>query len=206
MPATASMETAHGMEEAPPKVEEKPEWWAASATLGLMGFGLTTILAGLTVGGWIGAGGTFSMALFFGGSAQIIAGIIALRKGNQFAGTAFVGYGAFWWAFVWLNTTYATYANHYDAAAFFFVWMLFTLTFLLSAWKHGIGVFLVFLTLWIAFILLTIMAWESAAGSPLSKGTLQGIGGEIVLTGLLAWLTATADLTNWNYGRKLLPL
>jgi uncharacterized protein len=206
MQASATMETAHGMQEAPPKMEEKPEWWASSATLGLMGFGLTTILAGLTVGAWIGAGALFSMALFFGGTAQIIAGIIALRKGNMFAGTAFTSYGAFWWAFVWVNTTYATYANHYDASAFFFVWMLFTLTFLFSAWKHGIGVFLVFLTLWIAFILLTINAWETAAGSPLSKGVMQGIGGEIVLTGLLAWLTATADLTNWNYGRKLLPL
>jgi uncharacterized protein len=206
MPATATMETAHGMEEAPPKMEEKPEWWASTATLGLMGFGLTTILAGLTVGAWIGAGATFSMALFFGGAAQIIAGIIALRKGNMFAGSAFTSYGAFWWAFVWLNTTYSTLATHYDAPAFFFVWMLFTLTFLICAWKHGIGVFLVFLTLWLAFVLLTINAWEQAAGSPLSKGAMQGIGGEIVLTGLLAWLTATADLANWNFGRKVIPI
>jgi uncharacterized protein len=206
MPATASMESAHGMEEAPPKVEEKPEWWASSATLGLMGFGMTTVLAGLTVGKWTGAGATLSMALFFGGVAQIIAGIIALRKGNMFAGTAFASYGLFWWAFVWVNTTYATAATPYDYPAFFFVWMLFTLTFLICAWKHGIGVFLVFLTLWLAFVLLTINAWETAAGSPLSKGVLQGIGGEIILTGLLAWLTATADLANWNFGRKVIPI
>jgi succinate-acetate transporter protein len=64
----------------------------------------------------------------------------------------------------------------------------------------------VFLTLWIAFVLLTIMAWEAGAGSPLTKGTLQGIGGEIVLTGLLAWLTGTADLANWNFGRKVIPI
>lgn len=206
MPATATMDTAHGMQEAPPKMEEKPEWWASSATLGLMGFGLTTILAGLTVGGWTGAGGTLSMALFFGGTAQIIAGIIGLRKGNMFAGTAFTSFGAFWFAFVWLNTTYATAATAYDAPAFFFVWMLFTLTFFLVSWKHGIGVTLVFLTLLIAFALLTVNSWETAAGTALSKSAMQGIGGEIVLTGLLAWLTATADLVNWQFGRKLIPI
>lgn len=206
MPATATMESAHGMQEAPPKVEEKPEWWASTGTLGLMGFGLTTVLAGLSVGKWIGADALFSMALFFGGVAQIIAGIIALRKGNMFAGTAFTSFGLFWWAFVWVNTVYTTDGNAYDGAAFFFVWMLFTLTFLVCSWKHGIGVFLVFLTLWIAFILLTIDAWDGGAGHALSTGALQGIGGEIVLVGLLAWLTATADLMNWNFGRRVVPI
>lgn len=206
MPATGNMETAHGMLDAPPKVEEKPEWWASTGTLGLLGFGMTTMLAGLAVGGWIGAGALLSMALFFGGSAQVIAGVIALRKGNMFAGSAFTSYGAFWFAFAWLNTTYAAAGTAYDAPAFFFVWMMVTLTFFLVSWKHGIGVFLVFLTLLIAFALLTVNAWEVAAGTALAKSAMQGIGGEIILTGLLAWLTATADLVNWQFGRKVLPI
>jgi uncharacterized protein len=204
------MESAHGMQEAPPKVEEKPEWWASPATLGLMGFGTTTILAGLQDGGWIQFGALLSMAIFFGGAAQVIAGVVALRKGNMFAGTAFVGYGMFWLAFNSLATTYlftgSALSGAYDVAAFTFVWFLFTFTFLINAPKHGWGITAVFLTLTIAFLLLTVQWWELGAGTPLATGTLKTIGGEIILTGLLAWFVGTADLTNWNYGRRIIPV
>jgi len=210
-PSAETMETAHGMMEAPPKVEEKPEWWASPATLGLMGFGTTTMLAGLFNGGWIPVGSLLSMAIFFGGSAQVIAGVIALRKGNMFAGTAFTSYGMFWLAFNTLVTTYVVSTGPlgtggYDIAAFTFVWFLVTFAFLLNAPKHGWGITAVFLTLTIAFLLLTVQWWEVGAASPLSKGTLQAIGGEIILTGVFAWLVGTADLTNWNYGRKIIPV
>jgi uncharacterized protein len=206
MPATATMETAHGMQEAPPKVEEKPEWWASPATLGLFGFGMTTILAGLFVGGWISAGPVLAMALFYGGTAQFLAGVIAFRKGNMFAGSAFASYGMFWWAFNWFNTQYGSISNDYAIAAFMFVWFLVTLTFLISAPKHGIGVTLVFLTLTIAFLLLTVQYWWLASGTTIAKSTFEAFGVEIIITGVLAWLTGTADVTNWNYGRKILPL
>jgi uncharacterized protein len=210
MPASEAMETAHGFQEAPPKMEEKPEWWASPATLGLMGFATTTILAGLNDGGWILWGSLLSMAIFFGGLAQLIAGVIALRKGNMFAGTAFVGYGSFWLAFNWLVSQYvfpaAGLSGAYDIAAFTFVWFLFTFTFLINAPKHGIGITLVFLTLTIAFLLLTVQWWEAGAGTALSKSALQGVGAEIILTGLIAWFVGLADLTNWNYGRRIIPV
>jgi uncharacterized protein len=204
MSAGQTMETARGLMEAPPKVEEKPEWWASPATLGLLGFGMTTILAGLNVGGWIGAGAVLAMAIFFGGIAQVIAGLIGLRKGNMFA-TAFLCYGAFWLAFDWMLTSTAVPADLYGVAAFMFTWFLVTLTFTLSVPKHGIGLTLVFVTLDIAFLLLTWRFDVFAGGTIVAKSTLQAIGGEIILTGLLAWYVATADLTNWNYGRKILP-
>lgn len=200
-----TMESAHGMQEAPTKVEQKPEWWASPATLGLMGFGTTTILAGLQSGGWTGANSLLSMAIFFGGIAQIIAGLIGLRKGNMFAGTAFLGYGAFWLAFNWMLTSTGA-LDLYSVAAFTFVWFLFTLTFTINAPKHGVGIVLVFVTLLIAFLLLTWEFYTLAGGTTIAKSTLQAIGGEIILTGLLAWYVATADLTNWNYGRKVLPV
>ena len=209
MPATATMETAHGLQEAPPKVEEKPEWWASPATLGLMGFGTTTILAGLNDGGWIQWGALLSMAIFFGGSAQVIAGVVALRKGNMFAGTAFTGYGMFWLAF---NNEVVNYVfakgptGPYDIAAFTFVWFLFTFAFLLCAPKHGIGITAVFLFLTIAFLLLTWQWWEAGQAVVLSKGTFEGIGAEIILTGLTAVFVGYADLINWNYGRKIVPV
>jgi succinate-acetate transporter protein len=203
--AGMTMETAHGMQEAPPRMEEKPEWWASSATLGLFGFGMTTILAGLNIGGWIGAGAVLAMAIFFGGIAQVIAGLIGLRKGNMFA-TAFLCYGAFWLAFNWMLTSTAVHPDNYGISAFMFVWFLVTLTFLINAPKHGWGITAVFLTLTIAFLLLTWQFNQIGGGVVLAKSTLQAIGGEIVLTGLLAWFVGTADVTNWNYGRKLIPV
>jgi uncharacterized protein len=215
------METAKGLEEAPPRVEEKPEWWASPAVVGLMGFGTTTMLAGLSnlpapygngfVNNWV----VFGMAMAFGGTAQFAAGLIALRKGNMFAGSAFMGYGAFWWAFTLMLYTFSSVvpatngtAFLYGVSGFAFVWMLFTLTFLISAPKHGWGIFMVFLFLFIAFILLVVKFASLASGSTtfgVNGSANWAVGGEIIFDGLIAWYVATADLTNWNYGRKVLP-
>jgi succinate-acetate transporter protein len=187
-----------------------PPDWANPATVGLSAFGLTTILAGLAVGNWIASGPVFAMALAWGGSTQLVAGIIALRKGEIFAGSAFTGYGAFWWAYglmLLLLPTIGGYSlNLYGVAAFMFVWMLWTLTFLVSAPKHGIGVFLVFLFLFIAFILLTVLFYELASGVHIATATMQGIGAEIILDGAIAWFVALAIQTNANYGRRLIPV
>ncbi|HTP56342.1 MAG TPA: acetate uptake transporter [Thermoplasmata archaeon] len=219
------METARGMQDAPPRMEEKPEWWASPAVIGLMGFGLTTIIAGLSdlpqpygtgfgaVGGGLGTNWvTFGMAIAFGGLAQFVAGFIALRKGNMFAGSAFVGYGAFWIAFTLMLASFAGLAGPgfpvaaFGVAGFAFVWMMFTLTFLINSMKHGWGIFFVFLFLFVAFILLVVQFWQVGGGHSVSKGQLWATGGEIILTGATAWYVATADLTNWNYGRKVLPV
>jgi uncharacterized protein len=220
--AVSSMENARGMEEAPPKVEEKPEWWASPAVVGLMGFGTTTMVAGLTnlptpysagfANNWV----VFGMALAFGGTAQFAAGLIALRKGNMFAGSAFVGYGSFWWAFTLMLYTFggvagATAPILYGVAGFAFIWMLFTFSFLINSPKHGWGIFLVFLFLFIAFLLLVVKFYSLAAsgsGSPFAAGDSANwaVGGEIIFDGFIAWYVATADLTNWNYGRKVLPV
>jgi uncharacterized protein len=217
MPAAVTMETAHGFTEAPPKVEEKPEWWASPATLGLFGFGLTTMIAGFSnlpapyaSATAVSNGTVFPMAMAFGGACQFIAGAIALRKGNMFAGTAFTGYGAFWWAFtLFLLWDPASGISLYGVAAFTFVWMLFTLAFLINAPKHGWGIFMVFLLLWIAFILLTVKFWilagSSTPATAISNGFAWFIGGEIFATGAMAYYVGLADLTNWNYGRKVLP-
>jgi uncharacterized protein len=229
MPASESMETARGMEEAPPKVEEKPEWWASPAVVGLMGFGTTTMIAGLTnlplpyAAGFANNWVVYGMAIAFGGIAQLIAGLIALRKGNMFAGSAFMGYGAFWIAFTLMLTSYVGGAGtgapvYYGVAGFAFVWVLFTFTFLINSPKHGWGIFAVFFFLFIAFILLVAKFFSLAANAggctavvgcgPFAADAAANwaVGGEIILTGLIAWYVATADLTNWNYGRKVLPV
>jgi uncharacterized protein len=218
-PAGTTMETARGMTEAPPRVEEKPEWWGTPAIIGLMGFGTTTMIAGLSnlpspysngfAGNWV----VYGMALAFGGTAQFAAGLVALRKGNVFAGSAFVGYGSFWLAFTLMLVEFVGPAAtagapiYYGVAGFAFIWFMFTLTFLINAPRHGMVLTGVFLFLTIAYILLVVKFWQLANGNTSSLTGAEGwaIGGEIFFDGLLAWYLATADLTNWNYGRKILP-
>jgi hypothetical protein len=81
---------------------------ANPAPLGLMGFGLTTVLlssinAGVLLSsinaGLLPATGepvVIPLAMAFGGTAQIIAGIMEFKTGNVFGATAFTSYGAFW--------------------------------------------------------------------------------------------------------------
>ena len=76
---------------------------ANPAPLGLMGFGMTTVLLNihnanpsvLPIGSMI-----LAMGIFYGGLAQIIAGILEFRKGNTFGVTAFTSYGLFWLSLV----------------------------------------------------------------------------------------------------------
>ncbi|HXQ10982.1 MAG TPA: acetate uptake transporter [Caulobacteraceae bacterium] len=79
---------------------------ANPAALGLVGFGLTTVLLSLTNAGVLPAGGeavVMPMALAYGGLIQIIAGLLEFRLGNTFGMTAFLSYGAFWWWFALLG-------------------------------------------------------------------------------------------------------
>jgi succinate-acetate transporter protein len=198
--------------------------WANPAVLGLMAFGLTTMLAGIanTSSGWGGGlwndpGGAGSnllaMALAFGGALQVIAGVIALRKGEIFAGTAFVGYGGFWLAYFWIVNNIALIPAAGVAADlmwFSIVWGLFTVAFVINAPKHGPGITAIFAFLTVAFILLTVnfgmqvpgQAW--ASGAPAGWSNFMGL--EIFATGLIAWFVALGILTNANYGRRLIPI
>ena len=78
---------------------------ANPAPLGLMGFGLTTVLLSSINAGLLPAGGepvVIPLAMAFGGTAQIIAGLMEFKTGNVFGATAFTSYGAFWWWFALL--------------------------------------------------------------------------------------------------------
>ena len=234
MPASAeAMDAARGMmEPPPPPTEGKPEWWANPTVVGLMGFGTTTMLVGLAnlpqpygggFGNVAGAGPTtanwaaYGTAIAFGGIAQLLAGIIALRKGNLFAGSAFMGYGSFWLAFTlmmngWTAGAFGVVGNpgaYYGLAGFAFIWMLFTFTFLINAPKHGWGILMVFLFLFIAFILLVVKFYSLAAGQTtfdVDGAANWAVGGAIIFDGLMAWYVATAEMTNSNYGRRMLPV
>ena len=70
---------------------------ANPAPLGLMGFGMTTILLNLANSGLFAFDvAILAMGIFYGGIAQIFAGLLEFKKGNTFGLTAFTSYGAFW--------------------------------------------------------------------------------------------------------------
>ena len=74
---------------------------ANPAPLGLLGFGMTTVLLNLHNAGFYELNSMIlAMGICYGGAAQIVAGIMEWRKGNTFATTAFLSYGLFWFSLV----------------------------------------------------------------------------------------------------------
>ena len=176
------------------------EWWANPAVVGLMGFATTTMATGLHNVGYWGAGPTLAMAIAFGGTAQFIAGIVDLRKGSIFGGSAFMAYGAFWWSlfvldYVLPKTGISTGPN--ELLGYFLMWSLFTLSFFVASLKVGRHLAGLFGLLLLAFLLLD--------GVTIGKVPAVVAGWEIFVTGLVAWYIATAILVNGVYGRKVLP-
>ncbi len=196
--------------------ETKDPFWAPASVVGLCGFGTTTMIAGMAIASnganWgVDNGAVFPMALAFGGSAQFAAGIIMLRRGEIFPGSAFCGYGAFWWAFTLFLSGFTGDAAFgptapYDIAWFMVVWALFTFTFAINAHYHGWGITFVFWTLVIAFILLAIDFGTLGAGHTVSKGLWEASGIDTFICGFAAWYVATGIITAQHHkGRKVLP-
>jgi uncharacterized protein len=163
---------------------QNPPKFANPAALGLAGFALTTFLlscsnAGLLPGSdvWIG------FALFYGGAAQLLAGMWEFPQGNTFGATAFTSYGAFWLAtafYVWFFAGKAASVPH-DLAYLLFAWTVFTAYMTVEALRHAAApVKAVFVALAITFALL----WLGAAFAP----TLTMVGGYTgIITAILAW-------------------
>ena len=181
---------------------------ANPAALGLAGFGLTTVLLSLINAGLLPAGGepvVFPLAIAFGGTAQMIAGIMEYKVANTFGATAFTAYGAFWW---WFALLLIFDGNHIidisnggpTVGVALLLWGLFTFGLWISTFKLPKLLFLIFLTLWIAFLLLGL---GGVLGNP-SLHTLGGYDG--LICGLLAMYGSFAITTNTTFGRTVIPV
>jgi hypothetical protein len=190
---------------------------ANPAPLGLLGFGMTTVLAQFVHNVRLGSvdGMILGMALAYGGLAQVIAGIMEYKKGNTFGTVAFTSYGLFWWSYAFLNMLPNNYFTGYfyqlpsseSLAAYFFMWGLFTLLMFFGTLKTNRALQFVFMSLAILFFLL---ATKSAilAYSPTTDVELftRIIGIEGVFCGLSAVYLAMAEVLNEAHGKTVLPI
>ena len=178
---------------------------ANPAPLGLVGFGLTTVLLNLhNVGLFANDAMIMGMGIFVGGFAQLAAGWLESKKGNTFGTTAFMAFGLFWLSLVaiWVLPTLG-WATKPDATAMAFyltAWGLFTFGMFLGTLRLSHALQVVFGTLFLLF-------WLLALGDLTGNAAITQVAGVVgVICGLSALYTALAQVLNEVYGHTVFPI
>ena len=190
--------------------------FANPAPLGLAGFGMTTILLNLhnacpkTMA--LNAA-IVAMGIFYGGIAQIIAGVLEFRKNNTFGLLAFTSYGFFWLTLVAIWTLPAIGAKLGIAAfaapsgdfmgAFLTVWGIFSFFLTIGAWRGSWTLRIVFVLVTILFALLAIHKFLGATELSETIGRIAGFEG--IVCGAAALYLSLAEVLAEKYGRSVLP-
>jgi uncharacterized protein len=178
---------------------------ANPGALGLLAFGLTTIILNLHNAGFFAMGSAvFAMGIFYGGLAQVIAGIMEWKKNNTFGMTAFISYGFFWIALVFIllmPTLGWTGALDKTSLIFYLaLWGLFSLVMFIITFRLSRALQVVFGTLVLLFILLVV-------GNALGSETILHIAGyEGILCGLCAMYTGLGEVMNEVWKEKIVKL
>ena len=183
---------------------------ANPAPLGLIAFGMTTVLLNLhNAGLWTLDATVLAMGIFYGGIAQIIAGICEFKKGNTFGMTAFCSYGLFWMTlvFVFLGESLGLSAfapSKGGIAAYLAIWGFFTLFMFVGTLRLNRALQVIFLSLTVLFWLLAVHKVVDPIGGRNLIGTIAGIEG--IFCGMSAIYLAVAEIWNGVYGRSVLPI
>jgi succinate-acetate transporter protein len=178
---------------------------ANPAPLGLVAFGMTTVLLNLHNAGFFAMGSMIlAMGIFYGGLAQIIAGIEEWKKNNTFGATAFTSYGLFWMTLVALlvlpKMGLADASDKIAMAAYLAMWGLFTGIMFIGTLKANRALQFVFASLTILFFLLAI-------GEFTGNGSITVIAGyEGIICGFSAVYAGLAQVLNEMYKRTIAPL
>ena len=178
---------------------------ANPAPLGLLGFGMTTILLNLHNAGLFPLDSMImGMGIFVGGLAQVIAGIEEWKKNNTFGATAFTGYGFFWISLVatWVLPAMglARKTEPAEMGYYLALWGLFTLGMFVGTLRLNRALQVVFGSLVALFFLLALRDFTGSAAIGAVAGWV-GIG-----CGLSAVYASVAQVLNEVYGRTVLPI
>jgi succinate-acetate transporter protein len=189
-----------------PAITQIKDTTANPAPLGLLGFGMTTVLLNLHNAGFYELNGMIlAMGICYGGLAQVIAGIMEWKKNNTFAATAFISYGFFWLSLVALivlpKVILVAAADETAMAAYLALWGLFTAVMFLGTFRLNRALQIVFGTLTILFFLLAIGDFTGA-----STDFKHFTGYEGLVCGFAAMYTGLAQVLNELYGKIILPL
>jgi succinate-acetate transporter protein len=197
---------------APARAAERVYWGPADPVpLGIAGFALTTFILGLVNANAISGTDVpvvLSVAAAYGGLAQLLAGMWAFAERNTFAAAAFSSYGAFWISYVLLvqfflpeAAKHNPIAANHAVALYLFCWGFFTFYMWIATMKSNVALNLVFLTLWVAYLLLGLGA--VGHGHP----TITHWGGYVTTAcAVLAWYVGASHVITKTLGRELLPL
>ncbi len=178
---------------------------ANPAPLGLCAFGMTTVLLNFHNAGFFEMNSMIlAMGLFYGGLAQVIAGIIEAKKNNTFGLTAFTSYGFFWLSLVGLilmgKWGWIDKPSDNAMVAYLAVWGLFTFCLFFGTLRLNKALQFVFGSLTILFILL-------ATGDATGSDSIKHLAGyEGIICGLSAIYTGIANVLNEVYGKTVLPI
>nr|WP_294523652.1 acetate uptake transporter [uncultured Rhodopila sp.] len=177
---------------------------ANPAPLGLTGFALTTWMLSLVNAGYYTGTSVplvLATAFAFGGTAQFFAGLMEMPRGNTFGFVAFCAYGAFWWTFA-LFVEFFGPAN--VPAAFVGWWLAAWGTFSLAMF---IGTLALNRALQAIFLVLVITFYLLAGADLFAIPALKTTGGYFgLLTALLAFYLAAAEIINETHGHVVLPV
>ena len=179
------------------------------APLGLLGFGMTTVLLNLHNAGFFGFNTMIlGMGIFYGGIAQVIAGIQEWKKGNTFGATAFTSYGLFWLSLVALLMLPGAIVgpDKTATASYFFMWGLFTLVMFIGTLKLNKALQVVFGTLFVLFFMLCIRDATATSAADFSKTFGKIAGYEGIVCGASAIYAALAQVLNEVYGKVVLSI
>jgi len=176
------------------------------APLGLLGFGMTTVLLNLHNAGFFELNAMIlAMGICYGGVAQVIAGMMEWRKNNTFAATAFLSYGLFWLSLITMivltKIGWGAASNDTAMAAYLAMWGLFTAVMFIGTLRLNRALQIVFGSLTILFFLLAFGDYTNA-----SPGFKHFTGYEGIFCGFSAIYTGLAQVLNELYGKVILPL
>jgi uncharacterized protein len=178
---------------------------ANPAPLGLMGFGMTTVLLNLHNSGLIILSSMIlAMGLCYGGVGQVIAGIMEWKKKNTFGTLAFTSYGLFWISLVVLlvlpRLGLAAAADKASMGAYLMLWGFFTFFMFFGTLRTNLALITVFGSL-------TVLFWLLAIGDLTGAEIVTRIAGwEGIFVGLSAIYLGIAQVLNEAYGRVVLPI
>jgi uncharacterized protein len=180
--------------------------------LGLAGFAGTTLFLSAVNANLLNEkveAGVLGLAIFYGGIAQLLAGLWEFVKGNTFGATAFVSFGAFWLSFWYLVTTGVPAMAAAKAApddinhavgTFLLVWTIFTVYMFIASLRTTGAIAAVFLFLALTFLFLCIGAYSASTGWTKTGGYFG------LVTAAVAFYASFAGVTNSTFKKTVLPV